>query len=60
VPVFARQVVAAEGSAFSRTLNAVSAKLTTPAMQRMNAAAEVGKRSPADVARGFLRANGLL
>ncbi len=56
VPVFSRAVIAAEGPAFTRTLDAVSAKLTTAAMRRMNAAVEVDKRSPADVARDFLRA----
>jgi osmoprotectant transport system substrate-binding protein len=59
VPVFSRAVIAAEGPTFTRTLEAVSAKLTTTAMRRMNAAVEVDKRSPADVARDFLRSAGL-
>jgi osmoprotectant transport system substrate-binding protein len=59
VPVFSRTVIAAEGPTFTRTLEAVSAKLTTTAMRRMNAAVEVDKRSPADVARDFLRSTGL-
>jgi osmoprotectant transport system substrate-binding protein len=59
VPVFSRAVIAAEGPTFARTLEAVSAKLTTTAMRRMNAAVEVDKRSPADVARDFLRSAGL-
>jgi len=40
-------------------VNAVSAKLTTPAMIRMNAAVAIDKNSPADVADAFLKANGL-
>jgi osmoprotectant transport system substrate-binding protein len=59
VPVFSRTVIAAEGPTFTRTLEAVSAKLTTTAMRRMIAAVEVDKRSPADVARDFLRSAGL-
>jgi osmoprotectant transport system substrate-binding protein len=59
VPVFSRTVIAAEGPTFSRTLEAVSAKLTPAAMRRMNAAVEVDKRRPTDVARGFLRSAGL-
>jgi osmoprotectant transport system substrate-binding protein len=60
VPVFSRAVIAAEGPAFARTVDTVSAKLTTGAMRGMNAAVEVDKRTPADVARGFLRTNALL
>jgi osmoprotectant transport system substrate-binding protein len=59
VPVFSRTAIAAAGPAFTRTVDAVSAKLTTTAMRRMNAAVEVDKRSPADVARDFLRSAGL-
>lgn len=59
-PVFSSQVIVAEGPAFAQTLNAVSARLTVPAMRRMNAAVEIDKRSPAEVARKFLQANGLL
>jgi osmoprotectant transport system substrate-binding protein len=59
VPVFSRAVLAAEGAAFTRTVEAVSARLTTEAMRRMNAAVEVDKRSPADVARDFLRSAGI-
>src|SRR3954462_4346752 len=38
VPVVSRKVLRAQGPAFVRTLNAVSAKLTNAALQRMNAA----------------------
>ncbi|MGI8429513.1 MAG: glycine betaine ABC transporter substrate-binding protein [Solirubrobacteraceae bacterium] len=48
-----------EGRQFAQILNAVSAKLTTPAMQRMNAEVDVDHRQPGEVARAFLAANGL-
>ena len=54
VPVFSRAVIAAEGPVFTRAVEAVSAKLTTQAMRRMNAAVELDKRSPAEVAHDFL------
>lgn len=60
VPVFSRAVIAAEGPAFRRTVEAVSAKLTTRAMRRMNAAVELDKNNPAEVAKKFLQANNLL
>jgi osmoprotectant transport system substrate-binding protein len=59
VPVFSRTVIAAEGPVFRQTVEAVSAKLTTQAMRRMNAAVELDKRRSADVALAFLRANRL-
>jgi glycine betaine/choline ABC-type transport system substrate-binding protein len=40
-------------------VNAVSAKLTIPAMIAMNKAVAVDKKSPAAVAKAFLKANGL-
>jgi osmoprotectant transport system substrate-binding protein len=40
-------------------INAVSAKLTTPAILAMNKATQLNKQSPASVADKFLRANGL-
>lgn len=59
-PVVSSKVLAAEGPAFQQTLDAVSAKLTTPAMQQMNAAVAIDKQSPASVAQKFLAANGLV
>ncbi len=55
-PVVSKNVLSREGLQFAQTLNAVSAKLTTEAMQRMNAAVDVGHRTPAEVARAFLAA----
>jgi osmoprotectant transport system substrate-binding protein len=59
-PVVKRSVVAAEGPAFTDTINRVSALLTIPAIQKMNAAVAIDQESPAAVARKFLEANGLL
>ena len=60
VPVVSKRVLRAQGPEFARTLNAVSAKLTNDALQRMNGAVDLQKRKPADVARDFLRAGGLI
>jgi osmoprotectant transport system substrate-binding protein len=50
----------AAGPAYAQTVDAVSAKLTTEAMQQMNAAVDIDKQDPAAVAKQFLQANGLL
>jgi osmoprotectant transport system substrate-binding protein len=59
-PIVSKKVLAAEGPEFAATLNAVSAKLTNEAMQKMNAAVDLDKQKPADVAKQFLQANSLL
>jgi osmoprotectant transport system substrate-binding protein len=48
------------GALLLSTANAVSAKLTLPAMQAMNKAYFVDKATPQEIAHGFLAANGLL
>jgi osmoprotectant transport system substrate-binding protein len=58
-PVVKQSVIAAEGPAFSQTLNKVSALLSIPAIQQMNKAVSIDKQSAASVAKQFLRANGL-
>jgi osmoprotectant transport system substrate-binding protein len=58
-PVIKKSVVAAEGPAFTETMNKVSALLTIPAMQQMNKAVSIDKQSPETVAKQFLQANGL-
>jgi osmoprotectant transport system substrate-binding protein len=58
-PVVSKKVLAAEGPDFAATLNAVSSKLTNEAMRKMNAAVDLDKQKPADVAAKFLSANGL-
>jgi osmoprotectant transport system substrate-binding protein len=50
----------ANGTLLKNTLNAVSAKLTLPAMQAMNKAYYVNKATPKQIGHGFLAANGLL
>lgn len=58
-PVVSKKLLASEGPAFTQTLNAVSAKLTIPAMQKLNFAVAIDKLDPAAVAKKFLQANGL-
>jgi osmoprotectant transport system substrate-binding protein len=58
-PVVRTEVLDEQGAAFRETLEALDALLTTEAMQRMNAAVDIDKQSPADVAREFLEANEL-
>jgi osmoprotectant transport system substrate-binding protein len=58
-PLVRQKVLDTEGPEFAATLNAVSAKLTTAEMRRMNAAVVLRRQSPAAVADHFLRANGL-
>ena len=58
-PVVSQKVLAAEGPAFASTLNAVSALLTLPAVQKLNAAVTNLKLAPSAVAAQFLKANGL-
>jgi len=59
-PVVSKKVLDAQGPEFATTLNAVSAKLTNDAMQAMNAAVDIDKKKPADVAAQFLKANSLV
>src|SRR4051794_35689370 len=60
VPVVSRRVLRAQGPQFARTLDTASAKLTNAALQNMNAAVDLRKQKPADVARRFLQQHGLL
>ena len=54
-----RDLVAENGTKFTAALNAVSKLLTVKAMQAMNRAVVIAKKSPAKVADAFLKANGL-
>ncbi len=58
-PIVKTSVATAAGSTFAKTVNAVSSKLTLPAIIAMNKAVEVDKQSAASVASKFLKANGL-
>jgi osmoprotectant transport system substrate-binding protein len=59
-PLVTTSVLQAAGPTFSKTVNAVSAKLTTPAIIAMNKAFYVDKEPAAKIAKAFLQANGLL
>jgi osmoprotectant transport system substrate-binding protein len=59
VPVVNGKLAKAGGAELAQIVNAVSAKLTIPAMIAMNKAVGVDKKSPADVADAFLKANHL-
>ncbi|HEX5781890.1 MAG TPA: glycine betaine ABC transporter substrate-binding protein [Solirubrobacteraceae bacterium] len=48
------------GQEFMDVINSVNALLTDDAMQSMNAAVDLDKKKPADVAKAFLEANELL
>ena len=58
-PVISQKTLAAGGAELANTINAVSAKLTIPAMIAMNKAVAIDKKTPAAVAAAFLKANGL-
>jgi osmoprotectant transport system substrate-binding protein len=58
-PLVRQKVLDMEGPAFSDTLNAVSATLTTRVMRQMNASVALQGQSPAVVADQFLRAHHL-
>jgi osmoprotectant transport system substrate-binding protein len=58
-PIVSQKTLASAGPKFSQTVNAVSAKLTIPAMIAMNKAVAIDKKTPAAVASAFLKANGL-
>jgi len=59
-PIVKASAASALGSKFTSTVNAVSAKLTLPAIIAMNKAVEVNKADPAVVAKAFLKANHLI
>jgi osmoprotectant transport system substrate-binding protein len=59
VPLVREAVASREGPDFAKTLNAVSALLTTTEMRRMNHEVAVGQASPRVVAANFLRSHGL-
>jgi glycine betaine/choline ABC-type transport system substrate-binding protein len=58
--VIKASVAKAEGSAFTATINKVSALLTSKAIISLNAAVQLDQQSPASVAKAFLKANHLL
>jgi osmoprotectant transport system substrate-binding protein len=59
-PVLSKSLLkGASGTLLEQTVNAVSAKLTLPAMQAMNKAYYVDKATAKSIAQKFLKANGL-
>jgi osmoprotectant transport system substrate-binding protein len=58
-PVVDKKKLAKLGPGFQQTMNAVTAKLTNEALQKMNGAVDLDKQKPAEVASKFLSANGL-
>lgn len=60
VPEVSIKLAKALGSKFRHTMDAVSAKLTLPAIVAMNKAVAVDKKQPAAVAKAFLKANHLI
>ena len=59
-PVVSKALVRQGGGKFTSTVNAVSAKLTNAAMIAMNKAVAIDKKTPEEVAKAFLKANGLV
>ena len=59
-PVISKKKLAAMGPEFQTVVNSVTSKLTNEALQKMNGAVDLDKQKPADVAKQFLQANGLL
>jgi osmoprotectant transport system substrate-binding protein len=59
VMVASKKQLAKWGPGFAQTVNAVTAKLTNEALQKMNGAVDLDKKKPADIASQFLSANGL-
>jgi len=60
VPVVSEHALEVEGPAFARTVNRVSALLTLPVIQELNAAVDVASQQPATVAKRFLIDHGLV
>jgi osmoprotectant transport system substrate-binding protein len=60
VPVVSAKAVAAEGSAFTDTIQRVDDKLTTDTIRQLNYAVSIAGQDPATVARQFLQTHGLL
>ena len=58
-PVVSQKLLKELGPTFASAVNNVSAKLTLAAMQAMNKAVAIDKKTPAAVAAAFLKANGL-
>jgi osmoprotectant transport system substrate-binding protein len=60
VPIVSAKVADAEGPAFTRTINRVSALLSTAAIRQLNAAVDISHQTPTAVAKQFLLDHGLI
>jgi osmoprotectant transport system substrate-binding protein len=60
VPVVSAKAAAAEGSAFTDTIQRVDDRLTTATIRQLNYAVSIAGQDPATVARQFLQTHGLL
>jgi osmoprotectant transport system substrate-binding protein len=60
VPLAKTNIVTSLGKPFVLAVNQVSSKLTLKAIIAMNKAVIINKKKPADVAKAFLKANGLV
>lgn len=58
-PVIRKDVLSKQGPAFQQTLNWVNSLLTTPAIQKMNAAIQLQHQDANTIAQKFLASNGL-
>jgi len=58
-PVITKKALTMHGPKLASTVNAVSALLTNPVIQGLNAKVAIEKRTPREVAREFLQANDL-
>jgi osmoprotectant transport system substrate-binding protein len=59
-PIISQKALKTHGPRLRQVIDAVSAKLTTAAMRRMNGAVDLDGRKPPKVATEFLRSQGLL
>jgi len=55
-----RKEVLDKNPKIAETLNAISAKLSDETMAKLNASVDVDKKTPEEVAEGFLKSNGLI
>jgi osmoprotectant transport system substrate-binding protein len=60
IPVLSAKAAAAEGPAFTDTIQRVDDMLTTPVIRQLNYAVSIAGQDPAAVARQFLQTHGLL
>jgi osmoprotectant transport system substrate-binding protein len=59
-PIISEKALASHGPRLRKVIDAVSAKLTTAAMRRMNGAVDIDGRAPREVAAEFLRSQALV